>query len=38
MLADPRLKPLHPRPEFQEMRAVLTRMEAAATQFPVPEN
>ncbi|MGA3135681.1 MAG: winged helix-turn-helix domain-containing protein [Terracidiphilus sp.] len=38
MLADPRLKPLHARPEFQEMRAVLTRMEAAAAQIPVPEN
>jgi TolB-like protein/tetratricopeptide (TPR) repeat protein len=38
MLADPRLKPLHPRPEFQEMRAVLTRMEAAAAQIPAPKN
>jgi hypothetical protein len=32
MLADPRLKPLHARPEFQQMRAVLTRMEAEAEQ------
>jgi TolB-like protein/tetratricopeptide (TPR) repeat protein len=38
MLADPRLKPLHPRPEFQQMRAVLARMEAAAAQIPAPEN
>ncbi|MGP8174828.1 MAG: winged helix-turn-helix domain-containing tetratricopeptide repeat protein [Terracidiphilus sp.] len=38
MLADPRLKPLHARPEFQEMRAVLTRMEAAAAEIPTPEN
>lgn len=28
MLADPRLKPLHGRPEFEEMRATLTRLEA----------
>jgi DNA-binding winged helix-turn-helix (wHTH) protein/TolB-like protein len=28
MLADPRLTPLHQYPQFQEMRAVLTRMEA----------
>ena len=31
MLADPRLELLRSRPEFQEMRAVLTRMEAAVT-------
>jgi hypothetical protein len=31
MLADPRLKPLHGYPEFKEMRALLTRMEAAAS-------
>lgn len=30
LLADPRLKPLHGRPEFIEMRAILPRMEAAA--------
>ncbi|MGA9671055.1 MAG: winged helix-turn-helix domain-containing protein [Terracidiphilus sp.] len=30
MLADPRLKPLHGRPEFEEMRATLTRLEAEA--------
>ncbi len=31
MLADPRLEPLHVRPEFQEMKAVLARMEASVT-------
>ena len=31
MLADPRLEPLRARPEFQEMRAALTRMEASVT-------
>lgn len=31
MLADPRLKPLHGHSEFQEMRSILTRMEAATT-------
>ncbi len=30
MLADPRLKPLHARPEFVELQAILTRMEADA--------
>lgn len=30
MLADPRLKTLHARPEFAEMRAVLAQMEAQA--------
>jgi DNA-binding winged helix-turn-helix (wHTH) protein/tetratricopeptide (TPR) repeat protein len=30
MLADPRLKPLHGRPEFEAMRAILTRIEASA--------
>jgi TolB-like protein/tetratricopeptide (TPR) repeat protein len=30
MLADPRLKPLHGRPEFDELRSILTRMEEAA--------
>ena len=30
VLADPRLKPLHGRPEFEEMRAILTAMEAGA--------
>ena len=30
MLADPRLKPLHGRPEFEEMRAILPRIEATA--------
>jgi DNA-binding winged helix-turn-helix (wHTH) protein len=30
MLADPRLSPLHSRPEFIELRSILTRMEEAA--------
>jgi DNA-binding winged helix-turn-helix (wHTH) protein/tetratricopeptide (TPR) repeat protein len=30
MLADPRLRPLHGHPEFEELRAILPRMEAAA--------
>jgi tetratricopeptide (TPR) repeat protein len=30
MLADPRLKPLHGRPEFDRMLSILTRMEADA--------
>jgi DNA-binding winged helix-turn-helix (wHTH) protein/tetratricopeptide (TPR) repeat protein len=30
LLADPRLKPLHHRPEFVEMQSILPRMEAAA--------
>jgi tetratricopeptide (TPR) repeat protein len=30
MLADPRLKPLHSRPEFEQMRGVLADMEADA--------
>ena len=34
MLADPRLKPLHNRPEFQELQAILTRMETAAAASP----
>jgi tetratricopeptide (TPR) repeat protein len=29
-LADPRLEPLHSRPEFQKLQAILPRMEAAA--------
>ena len=32
MLADPRLKPLHGRPEFEQMRAILPTMEAEAAQ------
>jgi DNA-binding winged helix-turn-helix (wHTH) protein len=32
MLADPRLKPLHGRPEFEKLRAILTTMEAAAAE------
>jgi tetratricopeptide (TPR) repeat protein len=32
MLADPRLKPLHGRPEFVAMQAILTGLEAAAEQ------
>jgi TolB-like protein/tetratricopeptide (TPR) repeat protein len=38
MLADPRLKPLHGHPEFEEMRAILTAMEAEAAQSPQPES
>jgi hypothetical protein len=30
MLADPRLKPLHGRPEFEQMRGILAKMEAEA--------
>ena len=36
MLADPRLKPLHGRPEFVEMQSILSGMEAAAEN-PAPE-
>jgi hypothetical protein len=32
MLADPRLKPLHGRPEFEQMRSILGYMEAEAKQ------
>jgi hypothetical protein len=32
MLADPRLKPLHGNPEFEQMRAILPAMEAEAEQ------
>jgi adenylate cyclase len=32
MLADPRLKPLHGRPEFAQMRGVLAQMEAQASE------
>jgi predicted Zn-dependent protease len=34
MLADPRLKPLHGRPEFIQMQAILPEMEAAAAEYP----
>jgi DNA-binding winged helix-turn-helix (wHTH) protein/tetratricopeptide (TPR) repeat protein len=34
MLADPRLKPLHGRPEFEQMRGLLTAMEADAAHVP----
>ncbi|MGA3264634.1 MAG: hypothetical protein ABSC47_11390, partial [Terracidiphilus sp.] len=34
MLADPRLKPLHGRPEFDELRSILARMEDAAAHQP----
>ena len=37
MLADPRLKPLHGRPEFVEMQAILTWMEADAAEYPAAE-
>jgi hypothetical protein len=30
MLADPRLKPLHARSEFQKMKTLLDRMENSA--------
>ena len=32
MLADPRLKPLHGNPDFEQMRAILPAMEAEAEQ------
>jgi DNA-binding winged helix-turn-helix (wHTH) protein len=38
MLADPRLKPLHSDPEFKQMRAILTAMEADAAQQVRAEN
>jgi hypothetical protein len=31
MLADPRLKPLHGHPDFEQMRAILPQMEAEAS-------
>ncbi len=34
MLADPCLKPLHGRPEFKQLRAILTAMEAEAAEAP----
>jgi TolB-like protein len=34
MLADPRLKPLHGHPEFQQMQAILTAMEEETAQSP----
>jgi TolB-like protein len=37
MLADPRLKPLQGLPAFGEMRAILSRIEAAAAEQPEPE-
>jgi DNA-binding winged helix-turn-helix (wHTH) protein/tetratricopeptide (TPR) repeat protein len=37
MLANPRLKPLHGHPEFQQMRAILPAMEAEAAQNPQAE-
>ncbi len=37
MLGDPRLKPLHGRPEFAEMLGILSGMEAEAAESPVPE-
>ena len=37
MLADPRLKPLHGRPEFAEMLGILSGMEAEAAENPEPE-
>ncbi len=37
MLADPRLKPLHERREFQSMLGILTDMEAEAKRSPIEE-
>jgi hypothetical protein len=37
MLADPRLKPLQGRLEFEQMRGILTAMEAEAAQDAQPE-
>jgi DNA-binding winged helix-turn-helix (wHTH) protein/tetratricopeptide (TPR) repeat protein len=37
MLADPRLEPLHARPEFDQLRSILTAMEAAAALEPETE-
>jgi hypothetical protein len=34
MLADPQLKPLHSRPEFQQMQSILSDMEEEATSRP----
>lgn len=38
MLADPRLKPLAGRKEFEEMRSILAAMEAAAEESAIPED
>lgn len=38
MLADPRLKELHGHPEFEQMRSILTGMEAEAQQDSEPED
>ena len=38
MLADPRLNALHGRPEFAEMKAILTGIEAAAALEPMTES
>jgi TolB-like protein/tetratricopeptide (TPR) repeat protein len=38
MLADPRLKPLHGRPEFDELRSILAAMEDAAAHQPEPQD
>jgi TolB-like protein/tetratricopeptide (TPR) repeat protein len=38
MLADPRLKPLHGHPEFEQMRAILPAMEAEAAREAQLEN
>jgi DNA-binding winged helix-turn-helix (wHTH) protein/tetratricopeptide (TPR) repeat protein len=37
ILADPRLKPLHGRPEFEQMKAILTAMEAETAQEAKPQ-
>ena len=38
MLADPRLKPLHGHPEFEQLRAILPRIEATAQSKQALEN
>jgi tetratricopeptide (TPR) repeat protein len=35
MLADPRLKPLHGNPEFEQLRSILTRMEDEAAELEI---
>ncbi len=37
VLADPRLKPLHGHPEFEQFQSILTRMEASAQNNPSPQ-
>jgi hypothetical protein len=37
MLTDPRLRPVHERPEFQSIKAVLDTMEAAVVESQEPD-